>query len=155
MESLESLLNLSLYTGCSSHLRFRYRVCFEQGVPSYSGNYRVWSHSETRVRDMIRTYSQMHHTDKYLQGSSIIWSVWLNGWVFVYELSGCGCDSRCSHLNFRYRACFYQVVSNLWFAWDYARVLNYKGVEFSRGLDLNLSFKFPIYVTEICTCSIS
>ena len=32
-----------------------------------------------RVRDMIRTYSQMHHTDKYSQHSSIIWPVWLNG----------------------------------------------------------------------------
>ena len=24
----------------------------------------------------------------------------------VYELSGCGFESHCSHLNFRYRACF-------------------------------------------------
>ena len=32
-----------------------------------------------RVRDMIRTYSQMHRTDKYSQHSSIIWLVWLNG----------------------------------------------------------------------------
>ena len=28
--------------------------------------------------------------------------------MFVYELSGCGFESRCSHLNFRYRACFKQ-----------------------------------------------
>ena len=41
------------------------------------------------VRDMIRTYSQMHRRDKYSQHSSIIWLIWLNGWVFVYELSGC------------------------------------------------------------------
>ena len=26
-----------------------------------------------RVRDMIKTYSQMHRTDKYSQHSSIIW----------------------------------------------------------------------------------
>ena len=34
-----------------------------------------------RVRDMIRTYSQMHRTDKdkYSQHSSIIWPVWPNG----------------------------------------------------------------------------
>ena len=32
-----------------------------------------------RVRDMIKTYSQMHRTDKYSQHSSIIWPVWLNG----------------------------------------------------------------------------
>ena len=29
-----------------------------------------------------------------------------NGWVFIYELSGCGFESRCSHLNCRYRTCF-------------------------------------------------
>ena len=32
-----------------------------------------------RVRDMIRTHSQMHRTDKYSQHSSIIWPAWLNG----------------------------------------------------------------------------
>ena len=30
---------------------------------------------------------------------STSWPVWLNGWVFVYELSVCGFESRCSHLN--------------------------------------------------------
>ena len=41
---------------------------------------------------------------------AVIWPVWLNGWVFVYELSGCGFESSCSHLNFRFRACFKQGV---------------------------------------------
>ena len=59
-----------------------------------------------RMHDMIRTYIQMHCTVKYSQHSSIIQPVWLNGWV--YELSGCEFESRCSHLNFRYRACFEQ-----------------------------------------------
>ena len=36
-----------------------------------------------RVRDMTRTCSQMHRTDKYSEHSSIIWPVWPNGWVFV------------------------------------------------------------------------
>ena len=67
-----------------------------------------WIH--TRVRDMIKTYSQMHRTDKYSQHSSIIWPAWLNGWVFVYELSGCGFESSCSHFTFRFRACFEQGV---------------------------------------------
>ena len=31
------------------------------------------------IRDMTRTYSQMHHTDKYPEHSSIIWPVWPNG----------------------------------------------------------------------------
>ena len=30
------------------------------------------------VRDMTRTYSQMHRTDKYSEHSSIIWPVWLS-----------------------------------------------------------------------------
>ena len=39
----------------------------------------------------------MQRPDKYSQHSSIIWPVWLNGSVFVYELSGCGFESSCSH----------------------------------------------------------
>ena len=31
------------------------------------------------IRDMTRTYSQMHHTDKYSEHSSITWPVWPNG----------------------------------------------------------------------------
>ena len=33
-----------------------------------------------------------------------------HGWVFVYELSGCGFKSSCSHLNFIFRTCFEQGV---------------------------------------------
>ena len=73
---------------------------------------KIWSLSECnwtrtqnhlfhkRVPDMIRIYSQMHRTDRYSQHSSIIWPVWPNGWAFVHELSGCGFESSCSHLNF-------------------------------------------------------
>ena len=39
----------------------------------------------------------MHCTDKYSQHSSITWPVWLNHWVFVYEISGCGFESHCCH----------------------------------------------------------
>ena len=60
---------------------------------------------------MSRTRFRVNpNSDKYSQHSSIIWPVWLNGWVFVYELNGCGFESRYSHLNFRYRACFEQGV---------------------------------------------
>ena len=41
--------------------------------------------------------------------NATIWSVWPNGWVFIYELSGSG-ESSCNHLNFRLRACFEQGV---------------------------------------------
>ena len=32
------------FKSCCSHLNFRYRACFEHGVPWHSGNYRVWIH---------------------------------------------------------------------------------------------------------------
>ena len=48
----------------------------------------------------------------YSQHCSIIWPVWLNGWVFVCELSGCGFKSRCTYLNFGYGTCFERRVSS-------------------------------------------
>ena len=60
-------------------------------------------------------------------GTFLVWPVWLNGWVFVYELSGCGLESSCSHLNFRFRACLEQgipchsdnyVMWNAYMCWD-------------------------------------
>ena len=53
------------------------------------------------ARDMTRTYSKMQRRDKYSQHSSIIWPVWLNGWVLVCELSCCGFESSYSHLKKR------------------------------------------------------
>ena len=35
-------------------------------------------------------------------------AVWLNGWGFVYELSGCALESCCCQLNFKYGTCFEQ-----------------------------------------------
>ena len=44
-----------------------------------------------------------HRTDKYSQHSSIIWPAWLKWFeCFVYELSGCGFESSCSHFTFRF-----------------------------------------------------
>ena len=97
-----------LESSCS-HLNFRFRAGFEQWVPSHSATIEC-GFTLKCVRDMIRTYSQMHRIDKYSQHSSIIWPVWLNGWVFVHELSGCEFESCCSHLNFGFRTCFDQGV---------------------------------------------
>ena len=52
-----------------------------------------------QVRGMARTYSLMHRTNKYSEHSSIILPVLPNGWVFVYEISGSGFGSSCSHCN--------------------------------------------------------
>ena len=43
----------------------------------------------------------------------------LYGWVFAYELRGCEFEFRCFHLNFKYRACFEQVVP--WHSGNYSR----------------------------------
>ena len=51
----------------------------------------------------------MHRTDKHLEHSSVIWSVWLNSWVFVYELSGFGFGFSCSHLNYWFFLCDFWV----------------------------------------------
>ena len=101
-------------TGCRfefhcSDLNFRCRACFEQRVPWHLGKLDCRL-TLKHVRDMIRTDSQMHRSDKYSQHSSIVWSVWANGWVFVYELTGCRFEFRCSDLNFRCRACLDQRV---------------------------------------------
>ena len=48
--------------------------------------------------------------------STFTWKLWLsfvfltelNGWAFVYEISGCGIDYCYSYVNFRYRAYFEQ-----------------------------------------------
>ena len=45
----------------------------------------IWSLSGSNV---IRTYNHLVHKRP----------IWLNGWVFVYELPGCGFESRCCHL---------------------------------------------------------
>ena len=46
--------------------------------------------------------------------------------MFVYELSGCGFEFRCCHLNFRYRACFEQRVP--WHSGKYFQIVIAKNV---------------------------
>ena len=54
--------------------------------------------SSKELLDIQAEYSVDSLWDKYSQHSSIIWPVWLNCWVFVYELSGCGFRSSSCHL---------------------------------------------------------
>ena len=101
-------LSVCVFESCCSLLNFRYCTCSKQGVPRHSGNCKVQRHSK-RVCDMIRTHRQMHHIDKYSAKlnhlTKILWRpVGLNGWVLIYESSGCVFESHCSHLNFRYHA---------------------------------------------------
>ena len=85
-----------------------------------------------RVRDMIRTYIQMDRTDKYSQHSSIIWPVWLNGWVIVYEVSDCGFESRSSHLDI------------IWSSLRPPELINYQ-IWTSYKIFLNLKYFFHLF----------
>ena len=49
-------------------------------------------------------------TQSFGQTDQMVESVWPNGWVLFYQLSGSEFESSCSHLNFRLRACFEQGV---------------------------------------------
>ena len=60
---------------------------------------RVWIHSETRTWHDKNIQSNAPYS-KYSQQSSINLSVWLNGWIFVLELSGCGFESGCDHSDY-------------------------------------------------------
>ena len=62
-------------------------------------------------------YSCLNVKELFTRNRRDIWSLsnnngtgWLNGWVFVYELSGRGLKSHWRHLNFKYRSCFEQGV---------------------------------------------
>ena len=57
-----------------------------------------------------------------------------SGWVFVYELSGCGFETRSSHLIFRYCACFergFYWHSKTYRVWIYSetRIWNDKNIQ--------------------------
>ena len=69
------------------NLNFRYRVLSKEVLDIQATI--ECGFNLKRLRDMIGTYNQMHRTDTYPQHSSIFWPVCLNGWLLVYELSGC------------------------------------------------------------------
>ena len=88
----------------------------------------------------------MHRIGKYSQHRQIIWPVWLNGWVFVYELSGWGFESSCSHLNFRFCACFEQGVP--WHSRNY-RVWIHSETRRWHDKNIHLNCERCLFVTGI------
>ena len=75
------------------HTRFRVNLQSIVGRDSIKelltrNRHDIWSLSDSNG---IRTHN--------LFEVNMIWPVWLNGWVFVYELNICGFEFRCCHLN--------------------------------------------------------
>ena len=67
------------------------------------------------------------------------WPIWLNGLVFIYELSGCVFESSCRHLNFRFRACFEQGVP--WDSGNYGVWIHSK-MRMRHDKNIQLNFKY-------------
>ena len=77
-------------------------VCYYHVMYAFQSEYALCSSLNVkerlpRNRRDIWSLSE-YRTDKYSQRKSIIWPVWQNGWVFVYELSDCGFEYRCCHI---------------------------------------------------------
>ena len=53
------------------------------------------------------------HNHLVQKQTSIIQPIWLNDWVIVYEVSGCGFNSRYCHLNFKYCVYFCKTFLNI------------------------------------------
>ena len=67
----------------------------------------------------------------------------LNGCTFVYEISGCGIDSCCSCLNFRYRACFEQGAP--WYSDNYRVYIHSKTWMWHDKKNTQLKNLLPLY----------
>ena len=138
------------------HLNFRFRACFKQGGLHIQETIEC-GFTLKRVPDMIRTYSQIHSTDKYSQYSSIIWPVWLNSWAFVYNLSGCGFESRCSHLNFRFRASFEKGVpwhSGNYIVWIHSETCTWHEKNIQLPYLLFISWNIYFFTRYVIYCKI-
>ena len=109
MSSKLSRMNLHSMVAWMSRNSLLETSISQQRVPWHSGNYRVYIYSEASTWHDI-TYRVIHRTNDCPKRSSIIWLIWLNGWVFACRVSGCGFKSAYCYLNFRYRVCFEQGV---------------------------------------------
>ena len=73
-----------------------------------------------------------------------VWLVWLNCWVFVYELRGFGFESSCSHLNLRYHVCFGQGVpwdSGNYKVWIHSEKRTWHGKNKESNVQLNQIYR--------------
>ena len=57
------------------------------------------------------------------------WPVWLNGWVFVYNLSGCGFESCCCHLKILNISLITRIIKNLdLYAYSFQKLVYMKNI---------------------------
>ena len=89
-------MSLSCYVVFQSHSTYFSCLNIKQILSRNRLNIWNWSDSNgIRIHDYLvckRTFNHLAKLTKRLP-------VWLNIWLFVYELSSCGFESRCCHLN--------------------------------------------------------
>ena len=94
-----------IWTVCSCHVTYTFQsestLCSSLNVKELLVKSRreIWSLS---VCNWARTHNHLVHKrtlNHLAKPACLAWPVWLNGLVFVYELSGCELKSSCSHLN--------------------------------------------------------
>ena len=73
--------------------------------PSLRFQYVIEKHANVLIPIYLTVTGFEPTTTYFLNKQPTIYRVWLNGWAFVDELSGCGFKSRCCPFIFRYRAC--------------------------------------------------
>ena len=85
-----------LYVTIMSRTSFRVnlhsKVCLNVEELLAGNRRHIWSFSDSNE---IRTHN--HLVRKRTLNHLACWPVWPNGWVFVYELTPCGFQSRCCH----------------------------------------------------------
>ena len=80
-------------------------------------------------------------------------NLWPNGWVFVYKLSGSGFKSGCSHLNFKFCACFEQGVpwhSGNYRVWIHSEMCTWHDKKIKINLHLQKMEIFKISKKSLC-----
>ena len=111
--------NVSGFESSWSHLNFRFRACFEQGVPWHLGNYRVWIHSENpyvtwqQHTATLYTWKNIQSNAPYrkVPTTQLSYLASLAKWLSVHLWSGCWLEPGCSPLNFQFHVCFERFAS--------------------------------------------
>ena len=92
--------NVRIFESSKSKFKWNLKFIPKADLIKWSGINWMFLSCHVRSRREVWSLSDCSwtRTHNHLTKQSIIWPVWLNGWVFVYELSSCGFESSCSHL---------------------------------------------------------
>ena len=89
-----------MMTVCSYHLTCEFQS--ESTLYSYLNIKELLARSRRKIWSLSDyNWTRIHNPLVYRR--TLNWPVWLNGWVFVYELSGCGFETNWSHHGFYYK----------------------------------------------------